>query len=106
MSDYSTYTGWARVGSYQPAGYRPSAADVVCAQVYPSTCGQRYWPAQLDFSPSSVATWRWNGSAWSKSSVQNGQWVWVAPYATGWSWVWTQGTGWLAARDGHLFAPS
>ena len=97
VSDYATYTGWARIGAYVPGGY----------EMLPLTCVNcdtrgRWIPAHLDFTPRSVVFWRWTGS-WAKATLTNGEWVYVSPYAVGWSWVWTQRTGWVAAQDSTLF---
>ena len=101
VSDYATYTGWARIGAYIPAGPDPDVAR--CQVAPPLTCGFRLAPARLDFAPRAVTFWRWTGSAWGKATLTNGEWVYVYPYAVGWSWVWTQRTGWVAAQDVSLF---
>lgn len=91
VSDFPTYTGWARVGEY--LGPSQGSSCPVCLDIV-------YKPARMSFSDGKHF-WRWTG-AWSQTRVAGGAWVWVAPYATGWSWVWTQQTGWLAAPDANL----
>jgi hypothetical protein len=98
VSDYRTYTGWARLGAYSAGGYEILPLDCV-------DCDMRgaYHAASVDFSGASSTQWRWTGAQWAKQNVALGTWMWVQPYAVGWSWAWTAQTGWVAVQDRGLF---
>jgi len=84
VSQYSTFTGWARV----------TGDPLPCRVTYQGITPIAY--------PDAWASTGLRSYPWSYEPRRHGEWVWVAPYATGWSWTFTQATGWRAMRDRDL----
>lgn len=77
-------TGWVQVRS----------RAVACPAIYPTPA----WCSRA----SSVASWEWTGSSWTRRNLAAGTRVYAYPYSAPWHWVWHQRTGWLAVRTSDL----
>ena len=108
-ADYPAFKGWGLVNRMcQSTGFRSlDSARVPMNWTFPGggACAMNVGP---------LSAWRWTGSSWAGSTLDNGEWVYIWPWGSGWSWAWTQRTGWVAARseslvvcaDPNSFAPT